>query len=91
MKGILIRIDGKFEAFTIGESLDEETVVIRFEKANGDIHGLYAILNRDFLMRDWAQFAFVNREEDMGIEGLRKAKQSYNPSRMIDKYTLFLQ
>ena len=91
MKGILIRIDGKFEAFTIGESLDEETVVIRFEKANGDIHGLYAILNRDFLLKEWAQFAFVNREEDMGIEGLRKAKQSYNPSRMIDKYTLFLQ
>lgn len=91
MKGMLIRVDGKFEAFTIGESLDEETVVIRFEKANGDIHGLYAILNRDFLMKEWAQFAFVNREEDMGIEGLRKAKQSYNPSRMIDKYTLFLQ
>ncbi len=91
LKGILIQLNGQFEAFTIGETLREDTVVIRFEKANGSIHGLYAILNRDFLVRDWAAMSSVNREEDMGIEGLRKAKQSYRPSRMIEKYTLFLQ
>ena len=91
MKGILLKLDGQFEAFTIGEALCDDTVVIRYEKANGDIHGLYAILNRDFLVKDWTGAAFVNREEDMGIEGLRKAKQSYHPSRMINKYTLFLQ
>jgi hypothetical protein len=91
LKGILLRVDGRFEAFTIGEALRDDTVVIRFEKANGQIHGLYTILNRDFLVRDWPGMAAVNREEDMGIEGLRKAKQSYRPCRMIQKYTLFLQ
>lgn len=91
MQGILLCVDGRFEAFTIGEALDPETVVIRYEKANGEIHGLYAILNRDFLQNNWPGSRFVNREEDMGIEGLRKAKESYHPCRMVQKYTLFLQ
>jgi len=49
------------------------------------------VLNRDFLQQVWQDAAFVNREEDMGLEGLRKAKLSYHPCRMVDKYTLFLQ
>ena len=91
MKGILLRVNGRFEAFTIGERLNDETAVIRYEKGNGEIHGIYTVLNRDFLQQDWGKAAFVNREEDMGMEGLRKAKQSYHPCRMVDKYTLFLQ
>ncbi len=91
MKGILLRINGRYEAFTIGERLNDETAVIRYEKGNGEIHGIYTVLNRNFLQRDWGTVAFVNREEDMGMEGLRKAKQSYHPCRMVDKYTLFLQ
>ena len=91
LRGILLRVDGRFEAFTIGEAVRDDTVVIRFEKANSQIHGLYTVLNRDFLVRDWMKMTAVNREEDMGIEGLRKAKQSYHPCRMIQKYTLFLQ
>jgi uncharacterized protein len=91
MQGILLRVDGMFEAFTIGELLDDRTVAIRYEKANGEIHGLYAILNRDFLQKFGPAICHVNREEDMGIEGLRKAKESYHPCLMIQKYTLFLQ
>ncbi len=91
MKGILIRIAGRFEAFTIGERLNADTAVVRYEKGNADFHGIYTVLNRDYLVKDWPDAAFVNREEDMGIEGLQKAKQSYHPCRMTVKYTLFLQ
>lgn len=91
MKGMLIRIAGRFEAFTIGERLNADTAVIRYEKGNADFHGIYTVLNRDYLVRDWPDIAFVNREEDMGIEGLQKAKLSYHPCRMVVKYTLFLQ
>lgn len=91
MTGILIRFGGRFEAFTIGERLNADTAVIRYEKGNADFHGIYTVLNRDYLVRDWPDAAYVNREEDMGIEGLQKAKLSYHPCRMVVKYTLFLQ
>jgi len=91
MKGILIRVNNRFEAFTIGERLNADTIAIRYEKGNGDIHGIYTVMNRDFLQQVWQDAVFVNREEDMGLEGLRKAKLSYYPCHMVDKYTLFLQ
>lgn len=91
MSGILLKVDGVYEAFTIGERLRDDTVVIRFEKGSAELHGIYTVLNRDYLVRKWPDAVHVNREEDMGLEGLRKAKQSYHPSHMVDKYTLFLQ
>lgn len=90
-KGGVIKIDGKVEAFTFGEPLNEEMVVIHVEKANPDIRGLYAVINQDFCKNNWQDMKYINREEDLGLEGLRKAKKSYRPVKMIEKYTIKLK
>ncbi len=84
--GAVIRIDGQIEAFTMGERLRDDTVVIHVEKANGLINGLYGAINQEFLLHAWPDIAFVNREEDTGDEGLRKAKLSYHPLELVKKY-----
>jgi len=86
LKGGTIEVYGRIEAFTLGEALSDDTVVIHVEKANPDIPGIYQYLNREFLDREWNSMTFVNREEDMGIPGLRKAKESYRPIKMVEKY-----
>jgi len=90
MKGGAILIDGKLEAFTLGEPLNPETVVIHIEKANPAFEGLYPMVNQTFLENAWSGYSFVNREQDLGEEGLRKAKESYFPHHMIHKYTITL-
>lgn len=79
LKGATIRIDGKIRAMTIGEFLPPDTAHIIIEKADIDYPGLYAVINQKFLEKEWAHTKLVNREEDMGVEGLRKAKESYHP------------
>ena len=86
LQGGMIRIDGDIRAFTVGEALTEETAVIHIEKADPAVLGLYQMINREFLSHAWAHMKFVNREEDMGIQGLRAAKLSYRPIRMVEKY-----
>jgi len=88
LKGALVRVNGRFEAFTIGEKLNESTAVIRVEKGNSDIHGIYTFINQEFCRNEWSQTTLVNREEDMGKEGLRNAKLSYYPYKMINKYLI---
>ena len=85
-KGAVIRLNGQIEAFTMGEKINDETVVIHVEKANGTINGLYSAINQEFLLHQWPDVAFVNREEDTGDEGLRKAKMSYHPVALVKKY-----
>jgi hypothetical protein len=82
----IMRINGKIEAFTIGESLNKDTVVIHIEKANKNINGLYGAINQQYLKNEWPDILYVNREEDTGDEGLRKAKLSYYPDELIIKY-----
>lgn len=91
IKGGVILIDGKVEAFSLGEPLNRNTVVIHIEKANPLFDGLYSVINQVFLEQEWNQFKFVNREQDLGIEGLRKAKESYFPDHMIKKYKIILK
>ncbi|HIU64673.1 MAG TPA: DUF2156 domain-containing protein [Candidatus Avacidaminococcus intestinavium] len=88
IKGGLIRINGKVEAFTIAENLNKDMAVVHFEKANADIRGLYTVINQDFVSNVLTDVKYINREEDMGIEGLRTAKESYKPVFMTKKYTL---
>ncbi len=88
VKGAAILIDGRVEAFTLGEPLNPETAVIHIEKANPVYEGLYPLINQAFLENEWSQFPYVNREQDLGEEGLRKAKESYFPHHMVNKYTL---
>ncbi len=86
--GGAILIDSKVEAFTLGERLNSNTAVIHIEKANPEIPGLYAAINRLFCEDALLEFTYVNREQDLGVEGLRKAKQSYHPHHMVKKFTL---
>lgn len=86
LKGALIKVNGSFEAFTIGELLNPETAVVRIEKANSDIHGIYTLINRDFCANEWGNVKYINREEDLGLDGLRKSKLSYNPTFMVNKF-----
>ncbi|MBK5100959.1 MAG: DUF2156 domain-containing protein [Desulfobacteraceae bacterium] len=85
-QGGAILIDSKIEAFTLGEPLNQDTAVIHIEKANPDIPGLYAAINQLFCTTAWSHMIYVNREQDLGIEGLRTAKQSYSPHHMVNKY-----
>lgn len=86
LSGGIIRIEDCIKSFTVGEALSKDTVVIHIEKADPAIPGLYQMINREYLAHAWAHMTFVNREEDMGIPGLRAAKQSYRPIRMVQKY-----
>lgn len=87
-KGGAIKIDGRIEAFSLGERLNNNTAVIHIEKANPEIPGLYTAINQMFCCKSWAEIDFINREQDLGIDGLRKAKKSYHPHHMINKYTI---
>jgi hypothetical protein len=90
MKGGAILINGKVEAFTLGEPLNGDTIVIHIEKANPSYEGLYTLINQVFLEKQWSGCTYVNREQDLGEEGLRKAKESYFPHHMVNKYTITL-
>lgn len=87
-QGALIKVDGRFEAYTTGEMLNGNTAVIHIEKAGSKINGLYTLVNQQFCQNQWIHTEYINREQDLGIEGLRKAKQSYNPFKMSNKYTV---
>lgn len=80
-------IDGNLEAFSIGSyNPVEKMAVIHIEKANPEINGLYQFINQQFLVHEFPEAEWVNREDDMGLEGLRKAKMSYNPADFARKY-----
>ncbi len=88
-KGALIKMDGVFEAFTVGEMLNDNTAVIHIEKARNSVDGLYTIINQQFAESEWSDTLYINREQDLGKEGMRKAKLSYHPIRIIDKFTVY--
>lgn len=83
-----IYIDNHLEAFTYGDYLNPNMAVVHIEKANPNIRGLYTAINKIFLEEEFPDVEFVNREDDLGIEGLRKAKLSYKPIKLVDKYSL---
>ena len=80
-----IRVGGRLAAFSFGEALDDKMALIHLEHADNAYEGAFTVMNQQFLEHEWSGFEFVNREEDMGIEGLRRAKLSYRPYRMIEK------
>ena len=90
MIGGVLYADGKPAAFTAGERLGSDTIDVHFEKAIDDLPGAYPMVAREFarqLQRDFPEIRYLNREEDMGIPGLRKAKEEWYPMFMIDKFT----
>jgi hypothetical protein len=86
LKGGLICVDGRIAAFSIGEPLTEDTFVVHVEKAFTSIHGAYTIINQQFIEHEASGFLYVNREEDMGMENLCRAKMSYHPDILLEKY-----
>lgn len=83
--GGILKVDGNAIAYTMGERHSDELFVTHFEKAPPEIQGAYPIINQEFTKNCLMDYQFVNREEDLGIEGLRKAKQSYNPEILLKK------
>ena len=81
---------GEPVAYSIGEKMSDDTALIHIEKANRDYSGAYAAINKMFAEREFSDTVFINREEDMGIEGLRKAKLSYRPVRLGEYYTVII-
>jgi len=89
LTGGLLRIDGEVIAFTIGEPINEEMFVVHIEKAFKDIQGAYTMINQQFVEHELQSYQYVDREEDTGAEGLRKAKLSYRPVFLIEKGTVW--
>jgi hypothetical protein len=91
LTGGVIETDAGLAGYTLGERLNRDTFVVHAEKGDARFPGIYAVINNEFCRQEAAGCQFVNREQDMGIPGLRKAKLSYHPVRMIDAYRLMLQ
>lgn len=86
LSGCVIKIDGEIKAFSFGTKLNEDTALILIEKADHKYQGIYQLINRDFLRHSFYNYKFVNRQEDMGDEGLRHAKMTYHPVSFAKKY-----
>ena len=91
IEGGAILINGRLEAFALGERLNGQTAVVHIEKANTEIRGLYNAINQQFCERQWADTPFINREQDLGEPGLREAKLSYNPDHLVEKFRIRLK
>lgn len=89
MEGLVLQENGRMIAMTLGSRLSEDMVDVHFEKALEGYDGAYAVINREFaryIREKYPQIRWLNREDDLGVEGLRKAKLSYCPARLIEKY-----
>ena len=88
MEGLVIKIENKVIATTMGSRLSQNTFDVQFEKADGNIQGAYPAINKAFaehIKNKYPEIIYLDREEDLGLEGLRKAKESYHPHHMVEK------
>lgn len=88
LKGGILRMGGEMVGMTIGEQTNSDTFVVHIEKARSDINGAYPTLCNLFAKEHASGLRYINREEDMGIEGLRRSKLSYHPEFLLNKYTV---
>ncbi len=86
--GGAIRVNGKLAAFSLASEINEETADIHVEKALKDFPNAYTVINNCFAKEVLSKYKYINREDDMGLEGLRKAKLSYHPCKILKKYLL---
>ncbi len=86
--GAVILVDGRVGAFTLGEKLNDDTAVIHIEKADPEIPGLYPLINQQFCENRWQDVTYINREQDLGLPGLREAKLSYYPDHLVEKFRI---
>lgn len=88
LEGMAVKVNNEIAAFTLGEKFNDDMAVIHIEKGNNDYKGVYAFINKMFLSKYFYNVTTVNRQEDLGVKGLRKAKESYNPIRLEKKYNV---
>lgn len=86
LSGGVVSLEGRVRAFCLGQELSPETFVVHFEKTEPGRDGLAQLINRDFCRNELAKYEFVNREQDLGDPGLRRAKQGYHPVLLAEKY-----
>jgi hypothetical protein len=89
--GLAIRIDGRIAGFTMGEIMSPDTVLVHIEKADYEIRGLFVALSSHFCRQLPPDIVYVNREQDLGLPGLRQSKESLKPDHMRRKYILTLE
>ena len=93
MEGLVLFAEGQMAAMTLGNNLSPDTWDVNFEKADPDIEGAYPMINREYaryIRTAHPEIRFLNREDDMGLPGLRKAKESYYPDILLEKFTAIL-
>ncbi len=90
LQGEVILIGNEVKAFALGELLNKKTVVVHIEKADPEIPELYTVVNQQFCAKNRADILYVNREQDLGVPGLRKAKLSYYPDHLAEKFQVSL-
>lgn len=88
LKGGVLKSQNEIVGFTIGEQLNSDTFVVHIEKAISGIQGAYPMLCNQFAKTYAADLQYINREEDLGMEGLRKSKLSYKPAFLLNKYVI---
>lgn len=88
VQGGVVTIENKVMAFTIGQMLNDDTAVVHIEKADPEIPGLYPVINQQFCENNWKNVRYINREQDLGMPGLREAKLSYYPDHMVKKFRI---
>lgn len=92
LPGAFIEVDGNIVAMSVGEVVND-TLYCHIEKANRDYHGAYQMIVREFashILEKYPDVKYINREEDVGDEGLRKSKLSYHPIDLLDKYCVLV-
>ena len=91
IRGLLIRIDGQVSAFGMGSELTDDMGVLQFEKAYADIKGLYQYLDNRCARELFNGHQYINKESDMDVPGLARAKRSYHPVDMVKSYKLIMK
>ena len=86
LSGIAMRINGEIEAIAVYEGMNPDTAVVHYEKGSPDYDGIYKAINQETAKLLQKDFTFINRESDMDLPGLRKAKMSYRPHHMIEVF-----
>lgn len=90
LKGMAVYVDNTVAAFTIGECVNNHMAIVHIEKGLPEINGIYAFTNKTFVENYLSSVKYINREQDLGLEGLRKAKRSYYPVKLEEKYCVNL-